>query len=254
MNTANWQTTIPYSAIIFDVDGTLSAIEGIDYLAELNHVDAQVKALTATAMGKTGINAQLYKQRLDLVQPTQDQIFTLAKKYYQEQVPDADKVIAIFQRLGKSVYMLSAGILPAVKLLGAQLNIPADKIYAVNIQFDEKGKYVDFDHDSPLVNNDGKRLLAEQIKKHCPTILHIGDGLNDFSTHDLVTRFVGFGGVYYRSNIESLCEFYIRNKSLAALLPLTLTQEEVGMLQPDEQIVYALGLKAIANGEVKAGK
>jgi len=253
MTIPDWQTKIPYSAIIFDVDGTLSAIEGIDQLAENNRVGDLVKSLTAAAMGEIGINPQLYQQRLDLVRPKQEQLLALGQQYYRERVLDADKVINIFQRLNKSVYMVSAGLLPAVTIFGSLLTIPKDRIYAVNILFDDQGNYLDFDRHSPLVTNDGKRQIAAQLISRHHHVLHIGDGLNDFSTHDLVTRFVGYGGVYYRQNIESLCEFYIKSRSLTALLPLSLTQAEFEQLMPDEQELYLLGIKAIQDGKVKIG-
>jgi phosphoserine phosphatase len=53
MTVAEWQPTIPFDAVIFDCDGTLSAVEGIDELAEKNAVGREVKALTQIAMGQT---------------------------------------------------------------------------------------------------------------------------------------------------------------------------------------------------------
>jgi phosphoserine phosphatase len=251
MHKKSWRTEKPFTAIIFDVDGTLSAIEGIDTLAEQNGVGDQVKSLTSTAMGKTGINPELYKQRLDLVKPREEQVIALGQQYYRQRVPEAEAVIKLFQRLNKTVYMVSAGLLPAVSIFGNMLTIPRDNINAVNILFTPQGNYLDFDHSSPLVTTDGKRMLAAEIIARHHHVLHIGDGLNDYSSHDLVQRFVGYGGVYYRANIESLCQFYIKSLSMSALLPLALTQDEYELLLPEEKEVYQQGMKAIEDGEVK---
>jgi len=238
----------PLSAIIFDCDGTLSAIEGIDELAKMNGVDDFVETLTADAMGKSGLTSELYRKRLDLVYPTEEQVIALGRHYFTNQVPDAAAVIQLFKRLKKSVYILSAGLAPAVSIFGELLGIAHDHIFAVNIQFDSQGLYLDYDSSSPLANRDGKRTLVTHLKTLHPDLLLIGDGLNDYAAHDLVTRFVGYGGVFYRKNIESLCTHYIRSLSMATLLPLSLTHSEVALLSTQEQRLYEKGVKAINEG------
>jgi len=236
-----WQLQTPIEAIIFDCDGTLSAIEGIDELAKNNGVGEIVSALTAEAMGKSGITPELYQQRLDLVYPQQKQVLELGAQYYTQRTPDADRIIQLFKRLNKSVYLVSAGLYPAVTLFGELLEIPKTHIYAVDIHFDAQGQFLDFDRSSPLLHNDGKREIISQLKNKYQNLLYIGDGLNDFSVHDLVTRFVGYGGVFYRENIKALCEYYLTAPSLAALLPLALTAKEVSLLTPNDQRLYEQG-------------
>ncbi len=72
----------PIDCIIFDCDGTLTAIEGIDALAEKNGVSQEVSALTAYAMGQAGINPDIYQQRLGLVRPTSSQVQQLAETIF----------------------------------------------------------------------------------------------------------------------------------------------------------------------------
>jgi phosphoserine phosphatase len=233
----------PLSAVIFDCDGTLSAIEGIDELAKKNHVTDIVQRLTETAMGKSGMNIDIYKKRLDLVQPTREQLLQLGKEYIVHQVPDIEAVIRLLQRLNKTVYIVSAGLYPAVASFGEFLNIPKENIYAVDIQFDKKNAYMNFDHSSPLVNRNGKRVIVNQIQQKHDHMAYVGDGLNDLEVRDLVTRFIGYGGIFFRENIQSACEFYVKSPSMAAILPLVLTQEEVVQLTDDENKLYSQGLK-----------
>ena len=134
---------------------------------------------------------------------------------------------------------------PAVSHFGNLLQIPKENIFAVGIQFDQHGHYVNFDDSSPLVYRDGKREITAQLKKQHEYIAHIGDGMNDFVTKDMVTRFVGYGGVYYRENIAAQCEFYIKTLSLAGLLPLLLTEAEYDQLLPAEKNLYAEGMETI---------
>ena len=112
MTAANWQLQTPLDAIIFDCDGTLSAIEGIDELAKKNEVYEQVSSLTAEAMGRSGLNPHIYKNRLDLVRPTQEQVFALGMQYFAHRIPDIEAVLSVFRRLNKTIYIVSSGLTP----------------------------------------------------------------------------------------------------------------------------------------------
>lgn len=250
MVTPNWQLQTPLSAVIFDCDGTLTTIEGIDELAKNNGASDIVQGLTRDAMGKSGMNPELYEKRLALVNPTQAEVIALGRQYIAHQVPDIDSVIQIFKRLNKAIYIVSAGLYPAVAVFGKHLQVHDDNIYAVKIDFDAEGRYLSFDKGSALTYRDGKREIVREIKKHHPEVMCIGDGLNDYAVYDLVTRFVGYGGAYYRDNIASLCQFYIKSLSMASLLPLALTQNEAKQLTSAELTLYQRGLSAIESGDV----
>lgn len=251
MTSPSWQLNTPVSAIVFDCDGTLSSIEGIDFLAKNNGVGDVVKSLTSTAMDKSGLNPVLYQKRLDLVFPRREQVHALGHQYFAHRVPDISDVINLLKRLNKAIYLISAGVNPAVRMFGEMLQIHPDNVYAVDLSFDQQGNFLDFERNSPLINNDGKRKIVEQIKNEHPAIIHIGDGLNDIVTYDLVTRFIGYGGVAYRKNIAELCQYYITTLSFAPLVPLALTQAESENLLPEEQALYQRGLAAIEEGKVQ---
>jgi phosphoserine phosphatase len=249
MSTQHWQLKDPINAVVFDCDGTLTSIEGIDELARISGVSEEVEALTAKAMGVSGINPELYQKRLKLTHPTQAAVNALGQHYFTHQVPDAKDVIRLLQRLHKIVYIVSAGLRPAVTHFGELLGIPSENIFAVDIQFDTNGHYVDFEKTSPLVFNSGKHTIVTQLKKQHPAIIHIGDGLNDFVTHDTVTRFVGYGGVYYRENMANCCDYYITSLSMSPLLALSLTEAEYELLTAEEKALYHKGLAAMAGGK-----
>lgn len=248
---SNAQLAIPLNAIVFDCDGTLSSIEGIDELARQNNVGPAVEALTAVAMGKTGINPDLYEQRLKLVAPTHSQVLALGDVYFEHCVPDCHAIIQIFLRLNKDVFVVSAGLKPSVTQFSKHLNISPEKIFAVDISFNKQGEFLQFDRQSPLTQHDGKLHIMQTLREQYPNIAHIGDGMNDLIARDVATRFVGYGGVFYRKNIESACDFYIRATSLASLLPILLTQDEAANLNPTEKALYETGLNDIKAGMVK---
>lgn len=216
----------PIEAVIFDCDGTLSQLEGINELAKVNGVQEQVEQLTDQAMSHTGLNPDLYAQRLALVRPTLSQVTELGYQYFANLTPDTLNVIKRLQFLGKMIYIISAGVNPAVQMLGEQLGVPTRQIYAVNLNFNEIGDYLSFDNTSPLINNDGKYHLVKALQQQYKRMAYIGDGLNDYSVYDLVTRFIGYGGVFYREKMAKLCQYYLTRPSMSALLPLVLTTNE----------------------------
>jgi phosphoserine phosphatase len=229
--------TSPLDAIIFDCDGTLSHIEGIDELAKMNGVGAQVIELTAKAMGQSGMNPEIYEQRLQLVQPKAKQLATLGQIYFDQRAPNLLETLNILKAFDKKIYIVSAGLYPAVKDFGELLEIDHRNIFAVNINFDAAGNYQDFDRLSPMIFADGKRWIVEEIKKQHPRVAFVGDGLTDLATQDVVTRFIGYGGAYYRKNIQQFCEFYITEASMLPLIPLCLTESELALSKAGDNIV-----------------
>lgn len=251
MNISNtWQPQQQLAAIIFDCDSTLSSIEGMDELAKENHVGQAVEALTLEAMSVSGINPELYQKRLELIRPNKKQVLTLGQHYFTHLIPDALQVIRLLQFLKKNIYMVSAGVNPAIAIFGELLQIPSKNIFAVDLEFDLEGNFKNYNKLSPLIHHDGKRLVVKKIKTHHSNIAYIGDGLNDLATQDIVTRFIGYGGVAYRHKIANQCQYYIHTASLAPLLPLTLTENEVTQLQSADRNLYENGLVAIYRGEV----
>lgn len=243
MTVPHWQPQSIVDAVIFDCDGTLTTIEGIDVLAEHNGVGREVSELTAKAMNSSGVTPEMYTNRLKMVSPTHEQVDNLGQEYFANRVTDAAEVINILKRFNKDVYIVSAGLLPAVKVFGELLNIPMINIFAVDIYFDSAGNYLNYDHESPMIKRNGKRIIVSKIKETHKNIVYTGDGINDLETKDLVECFVGFGGQYYRENIAALCKYYITILSMAPLLALSLTQHESEQLLPHEKIIYDKGIK-----------
>lgn len=236
----------PLDAIVFDCDGTLCSIEGIDVLADQNQVGPAVAELTAQAMGQSGISPALYAARLSLVAPTAAQVDALAPVYQEALSPEVAVVIEIFQRLGKAVYIVSAGLLQAIVPVAAHLGIPPERVFAVRADFDAAGEYVGFDEASSLVRPQGKIKIIEAIKATHGRLLHVGDGLNDLDVKDHVARFVGYGGCFYRPAIESLCVHYIKTPTLLPLLPLALTAAERDALSLADRACYDQGRRLLA--------
>lgn len=246
----SWQLKKPLDAVIFDCDGTLSRIEGIDELAVQNGVGDTVIDLTSDAMTSTGVTSSLYETRLSLVKPTRDQLDALGERYYETRTPDVEQVISQLQAIGKTVFVMSAGLKPAVAIFAKHLNVPEENVFAVDISFDTKGRYKSFDKSSPLTGPGGKGYLVQRLKEQHSLLMHVGDGINDVDAKNFVTRFVGYGGVFYRESILSHSDFYITCRSMAPVLPLALTGEEAARLKGETLALYQKGMSLIAGCEV----
>jgi phosphoserine phosphatase len=246
----SWQLKKPIDTFFFDCDSTLSLIEGIDQLATWNGVFEKVHAITERCMAKTGLNLAAYRERLDLVQPTQNQVRALADLYQEHMAPGAQETIQALQSLDKKIYVISAGIKSAVTEFAKVLRIPENQVLAVDVYFDNSGKYLGFDEASPLVQPNGKSTEVTSVLKPEERSLFMGDGLSDWETRHHVTRFLGYAGLHPKEWLKNHSEFFISNSSFYSLLPLSLTEEESLKLNPQDRGYYEAGLIDLQNGVV----
>lgn len=249
----HWQFNNSFDAIVFDCDGTLSKVEGIDQLAEMNGKGETVKKITAQAMGESGLTLDIYEERLALVRPTANQLMTLGELYAEQVTPFAITVIQDLQALGKTVYIMSAGLLPSVLHLGEYLGVPRENIFAVDITLDKKtGNYMDFDRESPLTTSIGKATILKKLRAQHNKIALIGDGMNDAASAHAADCFIGFGGNFHREIIRQKSNFYIKTCSLLPVLPLCATQADVLGISPVESD-YQQAIKNFDEHVIKNG-
>lgn len=245
-----WQPAKPIDVFFFDCDSTLSTIEGLDELAVINGVGAEVKQITERCMELTGLNVEVYNQRLELVRPTKEQMIHLSNLYIQNISPGAQETIRILQRLGKDVHILSGGIKQSIVPLALHLGVSESRLHAVELFFDRQGGYLGFDESSHLVQSKGKnKKIASLLQSHQQGLL-MGDGFSDWEAHTAVSRFIGYGGVQARNSVRDNSNFFIEAASFFPLLNLALTQEEIGQLESDEFRLYEEGARLIELGWV----
>ena len=245
-----WSVKEPIDTFFFDCDGTLSLIEGIDVLATTNGVAQKVHGITERCMSTTGINLNAYRERLDYVQPTLSQLHELAALYAAHRSPGVYETIQLLHRLNKEVYVLSGGIKEAVSQFAQTLGIPASHVLAVDVYFDEEGKYIGFNEQSNLAKPNGKAIEIASILKSGERSVLIGDGVSDWEAQETVTRFIGFAGCHAKEKVRKNAEFFITNTSFFPLIPLGLTQEESMQLSPTDYAYYEQGLTDIQNSVV----
>jgi phosphoserine phosphatase len=232
-----------FDFVFFDCDSTLSAIEGIDELARLKGRFDEVKAMTDAAMEGEVYLHTVYDRRLEMLSPTHEEIAGLDALYRRSVVADARAVIGALCSAGKEVFIVSGGLLAAVRPFGKWLGVAHDHIRAVGIEYDAlSGEWWDYQQDdwdqrtdvrymdsepTPLVEADGKsEVVREMLGDRFGRSMLIGDGVSDLAARGVVDVFVGFTGIIERPRVATESDVLITADSLAPVLGLALTESE----------------------------
>ncbi|RKY20825.1 MAG: hypothetical protein DRQ55_06405 [Planctomycetota bacterium] len=233
----------PYERIVFDCDSTLTAIEGIDELcASSPGAREQIEALTKAAMSGQRPLEDVYGERLSLVAPRQLDVMQVGSLYIQRALPGARELVAGLRSLGKEVLVVSGGLHLAVVSFATWLGLRDQHVHAVKVLFDHNGKYLDFDRSCPLTRADGKVTVLQALPP--ARTLFIGDGMTDAATRDVVDDFLCFGGVVLRDEVAALADEVLTTPSLAAMLPLLCSADELDRLRRDPRQGRLLELAA----------
>ena len=201
-----------FNSVILDVDSTLSAVEGIDWLAAQRgpEIAAWSAALTERAMkGEIPIEA-VYRERMRIVKPTLPEIQQLGKVYVERMAAHAPETIAALRAHDVEVVMISGGLREAILPLAKELGVGKENVYAVSVFFDDQGKYAGFDDASLLTRQSGKRTTVGQMDLKGP-ILAVGDGMTDCEIKSVVQGFAAFTGFTRRAAVIEQADYVIEN-------------------------------------------
>jgi phosphoserine phosphatase len=265
LSQSNWPG---FDFIFFDCDSTLSTIEGIDELARQKEQFEAVKALTDAAMEGEVHLQSIYDRRLDLLCPTRAEIRALEQLYRRTLVPDATQTIQVLQAVDKEVFIVSGGLLAAVRPFGEWLGVPHQNIRAVDVRYNQlSGQWWDYQQDrwgqrpdveyldpeqTPLVESHGKAdVIRELLNGRSRRSMLIGDGMSDLAARPAIDLMVGFGGVVVRQGVLNGADVFIKVNSLAPVVPLALSKrEQASLLHTTYETILNKGLDMIDTGNV----
>lgn len=211
-----------FKTVVFDVDSTLAAIEGIDWLATLRdpEIARESEELTAKAMaGEMPIEA-VYTRRLARIRPTGAELLMLADAYQHTVEAGARELIAELQAAKVHVHLLSGGLRASIIPLALQLGVPADRVHAVSLARDEDGTFSLLDGEQPLATQQGKPLTVQRLQLRTPVVM-VGDGSTDAAVRGVVDSFIAYTGVARREKVVAVAD--AEAHSFAALRPLLFT-------------------------------
>ncbi len=219
-----------FRTLILDVDSTLTALEGIDWLAARRGPDAarRVADLTDRAMrGEVALDA-VYGERLALVRPTRDDVAALADAYASAAVPGAMLALDALREAGVEIAVVSGGVREAVAPFAARLGVPDARVHAVRLDFDARGDYLGYDAASPLATQPGKHAVALALLGGVDPLprpaLAVGDGATDLAMRGAADAFAAFTGVVRRAPVADAADHEVA--SFADLLSLVLDRTD----------------------------
>lgn len=203
----------------------------------------EVKAMTDAAMDGEVFLHNVYDRRLEMLAPTHEEVSGIDELYRRTTVADAVAVVGALHAAGKEVFIVSGGLLAAVRPFGRWLGVPHDHIRAVGLEYDElSGEWWDYLQDqwdqrpdvqyidseeTPLVNSEGKLdVVRGMLGDRFGRSMLVGDGVSDMAARDAVDLFVGFTGVVARPHVVAEADVLISGDSLAPVLDLALSESE----------------------------
>lgn len=201
-----------YASVVFDVDSTLTGLEGVDWLAALRDAEtaAYVKGLTARVMaGEMPIEAA-YVSRLDRIAPTRHEIGRLVEAYRAAAAPGAREAIAALEAAGVHVVAISGGIAAAVVPFCVSLGFAEADVHAVPLRWDTSGAYAGMDPKTPLATQLGKAVVVRKLGLAHP-ILAVGDGSTDveLKRRGAVDAFAAYTGFTSRAPVIAAADLVV---------------------------------------------
>ncbi len=201
-----------FASVVFDVDSTLTGVEGVNWLAERRGTDTAqfVVRLTNDVMaGRTPIE-DAYAARLERIAPTRTEVQELAQAYRDAAAPDAAATVSTLVRSGIRVVAVSGGLAGAVVPFCATLGIAEPDVHAVRVDWDDTGRYVGFDRASPLVTQVGKAVVLRKLGLP-KRVLAVGDGSTDAELKRVgaVDAFAAYVAFARRERVVAVADFVV---------------------------------------------
>lgn len=125
-------------AVCFDVDSTVTPIEGIDELAAFNGVGQQVAEYTKKAMSGKDLSMTFRKalrQRLNIIRPSRQVLEAFIEKHPPVLTPGVDVLVSELRKRDIDVYLVTGGFRPLVLPLADLLGIPHENVFANRLKF-----------------------------------------------------------------------------------------------------------------------
>ncbi len=233
-----------YSDVLIDIDSCLASFEGIDMLARIRGVEDQITNLTCAAMEGRIPLEDIFARRLEIINPTFEDLITVAAYYTIDMTHDSSKTVEILQENGVNIHLLSGGFDFPARFLGRFLGIPMENIYTNKLFFENYRKYIGFDTSIPLWKSDGKRQVIKDLKAQGrlgSKIAIVGDGVSELDASSETDLFIGFGAHAWRQKVEEGADVFINDPTFSILLPFLLDEKSLFQVAANEKNRGVLG-------------
>lgn len=210
-------------AVCFDVDSTITPIEGIDEIAAYCGVGKEVAEWTKQAMGGNLPFKTCLQERLNIIRPTLNQVKTFMKKHPPVLTEGIAELVEALRAKGADIFLVSGGfdffILPLAELL----KIPEENVFCNRLTWYFNGDYAGFDESAMTCANGGKGQACGYLKNTFgyQQLVMVGDGSTDAEAAPPADAFIGFGGVVVRERVRREAKWFVTSfQELTDELPI----------------------------------
>ena len=216
-----------YDNIIFDFDSTVIRFESLELIMK-NLLEGnkqkiqQIKALTNAGMNGEISFRESLESRLKVAAPSRQAL----KKFVAHYCPQAltSGILQLIQKLyaeGIKIWIISGGFTEIILPFSEVLNIPMSRVYAVNLNWDENGKFKSLNNDNGFC--DSKVIGVKKIQdKFVGKTLIVGDGFTDyelFTSGGIADEFIAYTEHVARYKVLKLSLLCAKNtKELSQLI------------------------------------
>lgn len=207
-----------YDNVIFDFDSTLIRFESLELvMADLLQGDQskrqQIEALTHAGMnGEISFRESLEK-RLKIAKPTQQALNAFVAHYCPGALTlDIKALIGQLHAHDVKVWIISGGFYELILPFAKYLDIPASRVFAGNLHWDQKGAFDCLNNDNGFC--DSKVNGAQKIKEQFigKTVI-VGDGFTDYELYNagIANDFIAYTEHVRRDKVLSVATLCAKN-------------------------------------------
>ena len=202
------------SIYFFDFDSTLINAETLDLIASNKNLKdfeiEKIKEITNQAMnGEISFNKAL-NERLKILKINQNDVFEIKNQIHAKINKSILDNISFFSK--NNCFIISGGFREIIQPVADILKIPFEKVFAINLIFDQQFEHFILDNENPLAHNKGKSHVINQLDFKENQIM-IGDGYTDLEVklENPKIKFYAYTEVVYRNNIVIQADKVVSN-------------------------------------------
>lgn len=193
--------------ILFDLDSTLVSVEWCDILAERKWVGQKVSHITQQTMNGEMDFDTAFPKKLEMISPSLDELDRLWQYLTQYIHKDWIDIIDSFHSRWYKIGILSQWYTRSTISVAKILNIPSDRVFAINFIHTEDGWFKSLDMSQDLMYHNGKKKTIEMLYTQYPeqNIVFVGDSVGDMEAGDTADLFIWYTGVIARPKVVEQC-------------------------------------------------
>ncbi|WP_445382443.1 phosphoglycerate dehydrogenase [Robiginitalea sp. IMCC43444] len=172
---------------VFDFDSTLTQVEALDILAEISLRDRadrdeiirEIQEITNLGIDGDISFTESLERRIKLLNATREDLQELIARLKNRISRSISSNKEFFQKYASDIYVISCGFKEFIDPIVQAYDIPEERVYANNFEFDENGKIIGFDTANVLATHNGKIACLKAL--NLPgEVQVIGDGYSDY--------------------------------------------------------------------------